>query len=217
MTSRFGRLFCSTCVRKNFRYQKRSIAERLPFPLYSGYRKILVTAPSNWAIDSAKRILKLSHGNSPVTALRRVLSRNANCESAVFSPYHKTKRRRLNSHVEIPFAPFSLLFFWIFTDWQYFANEIIFRWEFAAERAIKIISDERYFSRQKRQMGRDRGRWHSLCERESRRSLGQSSGSTKRRTRVTWWRWSSRFWTVPASGRRRSLLQVCGQLVLADF
>lgn len=111
-------------------------------------------------------------------------------------------------------------FFRICADWRYFANEIIFRWEFASKRAtldIKIISEQRYISRRKKQMGRDRGRWHSLCERESRRSLGQSSGSTKRRTRVTWWRWSSRFWMVPASGRRRSLLQVCGQLVLADF
>lgn len=64
------------------------------------------------------------------------------------------------------------------------------------------------------QVGRDLGHWHSSCERKSRRSLGQSSGSTRKHIRVTWRRWRSRFWKVPASGPRRSPLQVCGQLVV---
>ena len=65
-----------------------------------------------------------------------------------------------------------------------------------------------------KQVGRDLGHWHSTCERKSRRSLGQSSGSTRKHMRVTCRRWSSQFWTVPASGPRRSPLQVCGQLVV---
>lgn len=36
-----------------------------------------------------------------------------------------------------------------------------------------------------KQVGRDLGHWHSTCERKSRRSLGQSSGSTRKHMRVT--------------------------------